>query len=72
MKGRVFAAAAFGEAVRAVRDEEGMSLRPAADGIGIGHNTLHRIERGQDATTESVARAARWAGLRLDRYVRGE
>lgn len=51
---------ACGEAIRAVRASRGLSLRDAADQIGIAFNVLTRIEHGENVRYNSMAKALRW------------
>lgn len=41
----------FGEYLRQVRDAKDLSLRKAAERIGIKHSRLNEIEQGRDAHT---------------------
>lgn len=48
------------ELVRRARDARGLSLRVAAAEIGIGFNTLYRVERGGEARLRQVTAIVRW------------
>lgn len=60
---------AFGRSVRSVRAYRRMSLRDAAGAAGVSFPTFSRVERGQPAVVDNVARIAAWAGLSLDTYI---
>lgn len=51
----------IGELVKAWRWREELSVREAAEKIGISHTTLSRIERGKPMTDEHLAVLLRWA-----------
>ncbi len=44
------------------RQAEGLSLRAAAEQIGIGFNTLRRFEKGQDCSLTNAIALLRWLG----------
>lgn len=54
------AIAALPAAVAAVRSARRLSLRAAADEMGIGFSNLHRLEKGGNCTLATVTAAARW------------
>ena len=47
-------------ALVARRRERGLSLRAAAEEIGIGFNTITRLEKGHDVTLDSAIAVLRW------------
>lgn len=47
-------------AARAVRQARRLSLRDAAEQIGIPFNNLNRFENGGNCTLETVLAVARW------------
>jgi hypothetical protein len=47
-------------AVRAVRVARRLSLRDAADEMGVPFNNLHRLEKGGNCTLTTVVAAVRW------------
>lgn len=49
-------------ALRARREIRGLSLRAAADEIGIGFNTVYRIEHGGDFTVSNLRAVVKWLG----------
>lgn len=49
--------------VRVIREARRLGLRAAAQEIGIGHNTLSRIERGNWPNGLYLVMTMRWAGL---------
>lgn len=51
----------IGELVKAWRWRDEISVREAAEQIGISHATLSRIERGKAMTDEHLAIILRWA-----------
>ena len=51
----------IGELIKAWRWREEISIREAAEQIGISHATLSRIERGHPMTGEHLAILLRWA-----------
>lgn len=64
-------AAQFGEAVAAIREQRGLSLRVAASEAGVFFTVLHRLERApsSDIRIGNIAAMARWAGLSLDSFI---
>ena len=50
----------LGESLRAERRRRRMSLRDLADEIGVGFNTLSRVERGQVPTLRNYELIVRW------------
>jgi hypothetical protein len=57
-----------GQRIRLEREARGLSLRAAAEEIGISFNTLLRIERGNDCRDSNARAVRRW----LDDEPRGE
>lgn len=53
---------ALGQALRAERRSRGMSLRDLSDEIGVGFNTLSRVERGQVPDVKNYQRILAWLG----------
>lgn len=51
--------AEFGELIRRLRTERGLSLRKAATKIGVTHMRLDELERGSSRSTERPTRARR-------------
>jgi transcriptional regulator with XRE-family HTH domain len=45
--------------------EQGLSLRGAAEQIGIGHSTVQRALKGQPVDIDSLDAIARWIGVPL-------
>lgn len=54
------ALAALPQAIQAVRVARRLSLRDAADEMGVSFNTLHRLEKGGNCTLANVVAAVRW------------
>lgn len=52
--------------VRAKRRSKNLSIREAAEQIGVSAPTISRVERGHLPERESLLRLARWAGVRID------
>lgn len=52
----------LGEALRAERRKRRLSLRDLADEIGVGFNTLSRVERGHVPELKNYDRIVRWLG----------
>lgn len=50
----------LGDALRLVRTIREQSQRQLAPEIGIGHATLHRIERGQDIDADTLMKVMNW------------
>ena len=56
--------------VVAKRRADGLTLREAAEQIGVSVPTLSRVERGDHSPDrENLLRLARWVGLRIDPVV---
>jgi transcriptional regulator with XRE-family HTH domain len=56
----------LGQRVRAKRRSKKLSLREAAEQLGVSAPTISRVERGHLPERESLLRLARWAGVRID------
>ena len=56
----------LGHRVRAKRRSKKLSLREAAEELGVSAPTISRVERGHLPERESLLRLARWAGVRID------
>jgi transcriptional regulator with XRE-family HTH domain len=56
----------LGQRVRAKRRGKKLSLREAAEVLGVSAPTISRVERGHLPERESLLRLARWAGVRID------
>jgi transcriptional regulator with XRE-family HTH domain len=56
----------LGQRVRAKRRSKKLSLREAAEEMGVSAPTISRVERGHLPERESLLRLARWAGVRID------
>jgi len=56
----------LGRRVRAKRRSKKLSLREAAEELGVSAPTISRVERGHLPERESLLRLARWAGVRID------
>lgn len=52
----------LGEALRAERRKRRLSLRDLADEIGVGFNTLSRVERGHVPELKNYNRIVTWLG----------
>lgn len=52
----------LGEALRTERRKRRLSLRDLADEIGVGFNTLSRVERGQVPELKNYDRIVKWLG----------
>jgi transcriptional regulator with XRE-family HTH domain len=56
----------LGDRVRAKRRSRKLSIREAAQEIGVSAPTISRVERGHLPERENLLRLARWAGVRID------
>jgi transcriptional regulator with XRE-family HTH domain len=56
--------------IRSRRKDESLSLREAADQIGVSAPTLQRVESGQIPNTTSLIRITNWLKLSLDDILR--
>jgi transcriptional regulator with XRE-family HTH domain len=56
----------LGDLIRSRRENEGLSLRDAAEEIGVSAPTLQRVETGQVPNTASLMRITSWLGVSLD------
>jgi transcriptional regulator with XRE-family HTH domain len=56
----------LGDRVRAKRRSKKMSIREAAQEIGVSAPTLSRVERGHLPDRQNLLRLTRWAGVRID------
>lgn len=52
----------LGDALRAERRKRRLSLRDLADEIGVGFNTLSRVERGHVPELKNYNRIVKWLG----------
>lgn len=50
----------LGQDARSIRAEAGLSLRDAAQDMGVAFSTLHRIEQGREANGSSLQAVMRW------------
>jgi len=48
------------EVIRQYRWAEKLSVRDCAFNIGIGYNTLHRLEHGKEISSAHLAQVIRW------------
>ena len=58
------------ELIRSRRKADNLSLREAADTIGVSAPTLQRVEAGQAPNTASLLRIAEWLQVSLDDLIR--
>src|SRR5258705_12189185 len=56
----------LGDRVRAKRRSKKLSIRQAAEEVGVSAPTISRVERGHLPERENLLRLARWAGVRID------
>jgi transcriptional regulator with XRE-family HTH domain len=56
----------LGDRVRAKRRSKKLSIREAAELVGVSAPTISRVERGHLPEREILLRLARWAGVPLD------
>jgi transcriptional regulator with XRE-family HTH domain len=56
----------LGDRVRAKRRGKKLSIREAAEEVGVSAPTISRVERGHLPERENLLRLARWAGVRID------
>lgn len=56
----------LGRRVRAKRRGKKLSIREAAEVVGVSAPTISRVERGHLPEREILLRLARWAGVRID------
>lgn len=62
--------AELGAAVRRRREEQGLSLRDAADETGVSASTLSRIENGTGKPdADNIARLAAWLDMPIERVM---
>jgi transcriptional regulator with XRE-family HTH domain len=59
-------AVVLGDRVRAKRRSKKLSIREAAEEVGVSAPTISRVERGHLPERENLLRLARWAGVRID------
>lgn len=50
----------FAEALKRRRDRDGLSMRAAAEAVGVGLNTYFRAEHGQPVHGRSLLKLASW------------
>ena len=58
--------------VSAERHRRGMSLRDAAEDIGIPFNTLARVERGSVPDVDKFMRLVQWCGIDITRFFQSQ
>ena len=58
----------LGNLVTAARKKRGMSLREAADSIGIPFNTLARVEKGHVPDLPKFKRLVEWCGADIQQF----
>ena len=58
----------LGRLVREERNRRGMSLRGAANTIGIPFNTLARVEKGHVPDLPKFKRLVEWCGVDINRF----
>jgi transcriptional regulator with XRE-family HTH domain len=56
----------LGNRVRAKRRGKKLSIREAAQEVGVSAPTMSRVERGHLPERENLLRLARWVGVRID------
>jgi transcriptional regulator with XRE-family HTH domain len=56
----------LGDRVRAKRRSKKLSIREAAEEMGVSAPTISRVERGHLPERENLLRLARWAEVRID------
>jgi len=56
----------LGSRVRAKRRSRKLSIREAAEEVGVSAPTISRVERGHLPERENLLRLARWAEVRID------
>lgn len=56
----------LGDRIRARRRSKNLSIREAAQQIGVSAPTISRVERGHLPERENLLRLARWAEVRID------
>lgn len=49
--------------VREARRARGLTIRAAADEVGLAHSSLHRIEQGEDCRLSSALLVLAWLEL---------
>lgn len=59
---QTFGQPGLGEALRTERRKRRLSLRDLADEVGVGFNTLSRVERGHIPELKSYDRIVKWLG----------
>lgn len=55
----------FGAQLRAARIRRSYTLRRMGEETGVSETTVSRVERGLDATGDTIVRLARWAKIDL-------
>lgn len=60
----------LGDLVRRRRKTDGLSLRDAADQIGVSAPTLQRVETGQPPNSASLIRITEWLQLPVEEVLR--
>jgi transcriptional regulator with XRE-family HTH domain len=56
----------LGDLIRSRRKAHGLSLREAADQIGVSAPTLQRVEAGQPPNSSNLVRIATWLQISVD------
>jgi transcriptional regulator with XRE-family HTH domain len=62
----------LGDLIRRRRKTDGLSLRDAADQMGVSAPTLQRVEAGQPPNSANLVRIAAWLQLSVDALLRKE
>jgi transcriptional regulator with XRE-family HTH domain len=60
----------LGDLIRRRRKTDGLSLRDAADQMGVSAPTLQRVESGQPPNSANLIRIAEWLQLPVDEVLR--
>jgi transcriptional regulator with XRE-family HTH domain len=67
-----FDAAAFYDALDAVRQSRRLTWKQVAADSGVAASTLTRMAQGRRPDVDGLAALAAWSGLKADDYVRSE
>jgi transcriptional regulator with XRE-family HTH domain len=62
----------LGDLMRRRRKTDGLSLRDAADQMGVSAPTLQRVEAGQPPNSANLIRITKWLQLPVDEVLRKE
>jgi transcriptional regulator with XRE-family HTH domain len=60
----------LGDLIRRRRKADGLSLRDAADQMGVSAPTLQRVEAGQPPNSANLIRITQWLQLPVDKVLR--